>query len=67
MNKSNMIWIRAGKSHNIYKISLSEYNKILYNKITEKYKLTTMIQLIRLIKTLPDLLTSLTLKINLVN
>ena len=38
-NKSKKIWIRADKSRNIYKIDLTQYRKILHNKITEKYKL----------------------------
>ncbi len=33
------MWIKADKSRNIYKIDPSQYNNILKNKKTEKYKL----------------------------
>ena len=34
-----MIWIKADKSRNIYKIEPFEYNGILYNKIIKTYKI----------------------------
>ena len=39
IKKSKKMWIRADKIRNIYKIDLSQYNNILKNKITKKYKL----------------------------
>ena len=34
-----MIWIKADKFLNIYKINPSEHNKILHNEITELHKI----------------------------
>ena len=42
MNKSNMIWIKADKSRNIYKISPSKYNKILHDKMNKIDNMNTV-------------------------
>ena len=39
INKSNKMWIKADKSRSQYKIDPPQYQKILHDKITEKYEL----------------------------